>query len=53
MENNYEEHRTRADRIQKDIDTLGSYSSVKTIGCTRYTYTKEFAQARDYIKREM
>ena len=52
MENNYEEHRTRADRIQKDIDTLGSYSSVKTIGCTLHLH-KGICAGAGYIKREM
>lgn len=44
---------TKTERIQKDIDTLAQYSCVEGIGCTRYTYTKEFAQARDYIMEEM
>ena len=44
---------TRVDRIQKDIESLAKFSCVEGIGCTRYTYTKEFAQARDYIMAEM
>lgn len=44
---------TRVERIQKDIETLAQYSQVQGIGCTRYTYTKEFAQARDYIVSQM
>jgi allantoate deiminase len=44
---------TKTERIQKDIETLAQYSSVQGIGCTRYTYTKEFAQARDYIAAQM
>lgn len=44
---------TKTERIQKDIENLGRYSSVEGIGCTRYTYTREFAQARDYIVAQM
>lgn len=44
---------TKLERIQKDIETLAQFSCVEGIGCTRYTYTKEFAQARDYIVSEM
>lgn len=44
---------TNTERIQRDIETLAQYSCVEGIGCTRYTYSKEFAQARDYIVAEM
>lgn len=44
---------TNIRRIQKDIETLAQFSCVEGIGCTRFTYTKEFAQARDYIVSEM
>lgn len=44
---------TKLERIQRDIETLAQFSCVEGIGCTRYTYTKEFAQARDYIVSEM
>ena len=44
---------TRTDRIRKDIETLAQYSCVEGIGCTRFTYTEEFAKARDYIVSEM
>ena len=44
---------TKVERIQKDIESLARYSQVQGIGCTRYTYTKEFAQARDYIVSQM
>ncbi|MCI8513611.1 MAG: Zn-dependent hydrolase [Lachnospiraceae bacterium] len=44
---------TKVERIQRDIETLARYSSVEGIGCTRYTYTKEYAQARDYVVSEM
>ena len=45
--------KTNLSRIQKDIETLAQFSCVEGIGCTRFTYTKEFAQARDYIVAEM
>lgn len=45
--------KTNIERIQKDIETLAQFSCVEGIGCTRFTYTKEFAQARDYIISEM
>ena len=45
--------KTKIERIQKDIETLAQFSCVEGIGCTRFTYTKEFAQARDYIVSEM
>lgn len=44
---------TSLDRIRTDIETLAQYSCVEGIGCTRYTYTEEFARARDYIAAEM
>lgn len=44
---------TKTERIQKDIETLAKFSCVEGIGCTRYTYTKEFRQAADYIISEM
>ena len=45
--------KTNIERIQKYIETLAQFSCVEGIGCTRFTYTKEFAQARDYIVSEM
>lgn len=45
--------KTKVERIQRDIESLAQFSCVEGIGCTRYTYTKEFAQARDYIAAEM
>lgn len=45
--------KTKLERIQKDIESLAKFSCVEGIGCTRFTYTKEFAQARDYIIAEM
>ena len=40
-------------RIARDIESLGVISEVQGIGCTRYTYTKEFKEARDYIIAQM
>ena len=45
--------KTNKDRIEKDIMALGAISCVEGIGCPRYTYTDEFAKARDYIMKEM
>ena len=44
---------TKVERIQKDIESLAQFSCVEGIGCTRFTYTKEFRQAADYIISEM
>ena len=45
--------KTNLERIQRDIEELAKFTCVEGIGCTRYTYTKEFAGARDYIVAEM
>ena len=45
--------KTRLDRIQRDIEEMAKFTCVEGIGCTRFTYTKEFAGARDYIVAEM
>lgn len=45
--------KTKLERIQKDIERLAEFSCVEGIGCTRFTYSREFAQARDYIVAEM
>lgn len=45
--------RTSVDRIERDITELARFSQGEGAGCTRLTYTKEFAAARDYIIREM
>lgn len=45
--------RTNVERIQRDIENLAQFTCVEGIGCTRFTYTKEFAGARDYIVSEM
>ena len=45
--------KTRLDRIQRDIEEMAKFTCVEGIGCTRFTYTKELAGARDYIVAEM
>ena len=45
--------KTNVERIQRDIENLAQFTCVEGIGCTRFTYTKEFAGARDYIVSEM
>ena len=45
--------KTNVERIQRDIENLAKFTCVEGIGCTRFTYTKEFAGARDYIAAEM
>ena len=45
--------KTNVERIQRDIENLAQFTCVEGIGCTRFTYTKEFAGARDYIAAEM
>ena len=47
------DNKVRIDRIQRDIEELAKFSCVKGIGCTRFTYTKEWCGARDYIISEM
>ncbi len=47
------DNKVRIDRIQRDIEELAKFSCVKGIGCTRFTYTKEWCCARDYIMSEM
>ena len=41
------------DRIRHDIDELAKISVTQGPGCCRQTYTKEFAEARDYIVNSM
>ncbi len=45
--------KTRVERIRHDIDTLATISVTQGPGCCRQTYTKEFAEARDYIVKTM
>lgn len=45
--------KTSLERIRRDIESLAAFTSVKGPGCTRFAYTKECAQARDYIIAQM
>ena len=45
--------KTKLERIRYDIDELAKISVTQGPGCCRQTYTKEFAEARDYIVRVM
>lgn len=47
------EHKAQTARLQRDIEELAKFSCVKSRGCTRYTYSKEWKAARDYVVREM
>ena len=44
---------TRREDIQRNIEELAAFSSVRGCGCTRMSYTKEFKQAGNYLKEEM
>ena len=45
--------KTKLERIRYDIDELAKISVTQGPGCCRQTYTKEFAEARDYIVNTM
>ena len=45
--------KTKLERICYDIDELAKFSVTQGPGCCRQTYTKEFAEARDYIVKVM
>ena len=45
--------KTKLERIRYDIDELAKISVTQGPGCCRQTYTKEFAEARDYIVKVM
>ncbi|MBQ6855505.1 MAG: hypothetical protein IJO13_00200 [Lachnospiraceae bacterium] len=45
--------KTKLERIRYDIDELAKISVTQGPGCCRQTYTKEFAEARDYIVNAM
>lgn len=45
--------KTSLERIKNDIDSLAKFSMTEGPGCCRQTYTKEFAEARDYIVSSM
>lgn len=44
---------TRADRIQKDIETLAKFTATPGKGVTRSAYSKEDRLAREYLMGEM
>ena len=45
--------KTKLERIRYDIDELAKISVTQGPGCCRQTYTKEFAEAREYIVKVM
>lgn len=44
---------TRTDRIQKDIETLATFTSTPGQGVTRSSYSKEDTMAKEYLIGEM
>lgn len=45
--------RCKMERIRHDLESLAEFNMTPGDGCTRLSYTKEFALARDYIRNEM
>ncbi|SHI51429.1 allantoate deiminase [Dethiosulfatibacter aminovorans DSM 17477] len=45
--------KTNLDRIVKDIEELSKFNSTPGRGLTRFSFTEEDRQARNYIKREL
>lgn len=45
--------RCKTERIRHDLEALAEFNMTPGDGCTRLSYTKEFALARDYIRKEM
>lgn len=45
--------RCKTERIRHDLESLAEFNMTPGDGCTRLSYTKEFALARDYIRKEM
>lgn len=45
--------RCNTERIKRNLEALSEFNMTPGDGCTRLSYTKEFAQARDYIRGEM
>jgi len=45
--------KTNLTRIQQDIENLSKFNATPGSGLTRFTFTKEDCQAREYIKEEM
>ena len=44
---------TRIERIEKDIETIGSLTATPGSGITRFTFSKEYVQARSHIMEEL
>lgn len=44
---------TKLERIKKDIEILGGFNATPGKGLTRFSFTKEDKDAREYIKNEM
>lgn len=44
---------TRTDRIQKDLETLATYTATPGHGVTRSSYSKEDTMAKEYLIHEM
>jgi len=40
------------DRIKKDIEYVSNISATKNFGCTRFSYSKEDKEAREYLLQE-
>ena len=45
--------RCKTERIQQDLESLSRFNLTPGSGCTRLSYTKEFSDARDYLKQRM
>lgn len=43
----------KIERIRRDLESLAKFNQTPGAGCTRLSYTKEFKNARDYLKHEM
>lgn len=43
----------RKERIQKDLEMLHDFNQTPGNGCTRFTFSEEDRQARDYLQSEM
>ena len=44
---------TKIERIQKDLETLATFTSTPGKGVTRSSYSKEDTMAKEYLLREM
>lgn len=45
--------RTNLERIKKDIENLSEFNATPCEGLTRFSFTKEDLQAREYLKNEL